>query len=367
MNVQINGQEQQVHAGFVSVATLYETADCGENRIFLNREDGIDIPLLPEEYLLIHGGEKLVTGESSMENNPRLRNGLQPEFNGSHDFELPTAKISGKALKERDDKFPGGQLFADIEGGVDAEILDDMVIVVQNEDSYFVIPPTDNVDDPIDLEQCGQHKRRPPRGRKYRIRIDGEKHTVDSAEITGTDILALVGKSFGEWSLNQKLCGGKRERIEPNTTVDLARPGIERFEAVRRQVQQGDVDPYELLPEDTEYLEANYSSKWEKITEGSGKHGLLIREFPVPGGYTLAQTTLMVLIPSGYPGSALDMFYFDPPLHKSNGATVNALASEDHFDRTWQRWSRHYKWKPGEDCLWKHIEHTRNEIENEVK
>ena len=141
MNIQINGQEQQVRAGLVSVATLYEIADCGENRIFLDREDGIDIPLLPEEYLLIHGGEKFVTGESSMESNPRLRNGLQPEFNGSRDFELPTAKISGKELKERDDKFPGGRLFADIEGGVDAEILDDMIIVVQNEDSYFVIPP----------------------------------------------------------------------------------------------------------------------------------------------------------------------------------------------------------------------------------
>lgn len=366
MSIQINGQEQQVRAGLVSVATLYEIADCGENRIFLNREDGIDIPLLSEEYLFVHGGEKFVTGESSIEDNPRLRNGVQPEFNGSHDLELSTAKINGKALKERDDKFPDGRLFADIKDGVDVEIPDDMIIVVQNEDSYFVIPPADNNDDSVDIEECGKHKRRPPKGRKYRIRIDREKYTVDSAEILGADILALVGKSFGEWSLNQKLCGGKRERIEADTKVDLAQPGIERFETVRRQAQQGDVDPYELLPEDTEYLEANYSSKWEKITEGSGKHGLLIREFPVPDGYTLAQATLMVLVPTGYPGSALDMFYFDPPLHKSNGATINALASEDHFGRTWQRWSRHYEWKPGEDCLWKHIERVRNEIENEV-
>ena len=338
MNVQINGQEQQVHAGLVSVAALYEIANCGENRIFLNREDGIDIPLLPEEYLLIHGEEKFVTGESSIEDNPRLRNGVQPEFNGSYDLELSTAKISGKALKERDDKFPAGRLFADIKDSVDVEIPDDMIIVVQDKDSYFVIPPADDDDDSIDIEKCGKHNRRPPKGRKYRIRIDGEKHTVDSAEITGTDILALVGKSFGEWSLNQKLCGGKRERIEADTKVDLAQPGIERFETVRRQAQQGDVDPYELLPEDTEYLEANYSSNWEKITEGNGKHGLLIREFPVPDGYTLAQATLMVLVPSGYPGSALDMFYFAPPLHKSNGATINKLAPEGHFGRTWQRW-----------------------------
>ncbi len=368
MNVQINGREQQVHAGLVSVATLYEIAACGENRVFLNREDGIDIPLLPEENLLIHGGEKFVTGENSIENNPRLRNGVQPEFNGSHELELPTAKISGKALKERDDKFPDGRLFADIKDGVDVEIPDDMIIVVQDKDSYFVIPPADeDDDDSIDIEKCGKHKRRPPKGKKYRIRIDGEKHIVPSAEISGGDILALVQKSVGEWSLNQKLCGGKRERIEADTKVDLAQPGIERFETVRRQAQQGDVDPYELLPEDTEYLDANYSSKWQKITEGNGKHGLLIREFSILAGYTIAQTTLMILIPSGYPASALDMFYFDPPLNKSDGSPINALASEDHFGQTWQRWSRHYEWKAGEDCLWKHVERVRNEIENEVR
>ena len=367
MNIQINGREKQVQAGLVSVATLYEIAECGENRIFLDREDGIDIPLLPEEYLLIHGGEKIFTGESSVEDNPRLRNGVKPEFNGTRDFELSTAKISGKALKERDDKFPEGRLFADIEDGVDVEIQDDVIIVVQDKDSYFVIPPADSIGDSIDIEQCGKHKRRPPKGGKYRIRIDSQKYIVDSAEITGADILASAGKSFGEWSLNQKLNGGKRERIDADSKVDLALPGIERFETVRRQAQQGDGDPYELLPEDIEYLQANYLSEWEKITEGKGKSGLLIRNFPVPTGYTTAQSTLMVLIPSGYPGSALDMFHFDPPLHKSNGAPISALASEDHFGRTWQRWSRHYSWKPGEDCLMGHIEYVKNEIITEVK
>ena len=366
IQIQIDSQAQQVHAGLVPVATLYEIADCGDHRIFLNREDGLDIPLLPGEYLLIRDDAKFVTGESAIEDNPRLRSGVRPEFNGTRTLELPTAKISGKELKEQDDKFPDGRLFADIEGGVDVEIPDDMVIVVQDEDSYFVIPAADSTDDSIDLEQCGKHKRRPPRGRKYRIRIDGEKYTVDSAEITGADILALAGKSPNEWSLNQKLCGGRRERIEPDTEVDLTKPGIERFETLRRQAQQGDADPYELSPEDMEYLEANHSSSWEKVTEGDGKHGLLIREFPVPAGYTVAQSTLMALIPSGYPGAALDMFYFDPPLEKQDGTSIGALATETHFGRNWQRWSRHYEWKPGEDSLVSHIEYIDNEIKNEV-
>ena len=235
--IQINGQETPIHAGLVSIDALYEIADCGEGRIFLSREDGIDIPLLAGEYLLIRGGERLVVGKSSIEENPPLRNEVRPEFNGSRNLALPQAKTTGKALKERDDKFPQGRLFADIEGGVDVEIADDMTIVVQDADSFFVIPPTS--DDAIDLEECGKNDRRPPKGHQYRIRIDGDKYTVDSAEITGAGILALADKRDDEWSLNQKLHGGKRERIKANDAVDLSRPGIERFETVRRQAQQG--------------------------------------------------------------------------------------------------------------------------------
>ena len=242
VGIRINSQEKVIRSGLVSIADLYKIADCGEKQIFLNREDGIAIPILPGEYLLIHGGENFVTGESPIEDNPPLRNEIHPEFNGSHDLALSNAKITGKTLKERDDKFPQGRLFADIKDGVDAEIADNIIIVVQDADSYFVIPPaTDAGDDSsIDIEECGKHERRPPKGHKYRIRIDGDKYTVASAEITGAAILALVGKKPDEWSLNQKLHGGRRVRIKAEDTADLTRPGIERFETVRRQAQQGD-------------------------------------------------------------------------------------------------------------------------------
>lgn len=235
--IQIDGQETPIRSGLVSIDALYEIADCSEGRIFLSRDDGINIPLLAGEYLIIRGGERFIVGKSSIEDNPPLRNEVRPEFNGSRNLALPHAKVTGKALKERDDEFPQGRLFADIEDGVDVEIADDMTIVVQDEDSFFVIPPASG--DAIDLEECGKNDRRPPKGHKYRIRIDGDKYAVDSAEITGADILALAGKRDDEWSLNQKLHGGKRERIAANDVVDLSRPGIERFETVRRQAQQG--------------------------------------------------------------------------------------------------------------------------------
>ena len=367
-HIQLDGLKKPIRLGLVPITDLYELADCRDKRIFLNREDGIDIPLVPGEYVLIHGEEKFVVGESSIENNPPLRNEVRPEVNGSRDLALPNAKITGKSLKEKDDKFPNGRLFADVKDGVDVEISDDMTIVVQDEDSYFVIPPAaDDDGDSIDLEECGKNERKPPKGRKYRIRIDRDKHIVDSATITGAAILGLVGKSFDEWSLNQKRHGGKREKIDAEAQVDLTCPGVERFETVRRQAQQGEKVLCELLPEDLEYLEANYPAKWKQESEGNGKSGLLIEDFPVPSGYTEKKSTLMLLIPSGYPGAVLDMFYFAPPLNKSDGSAINALASETHFGRTWQRWSRHYTWKPGDDSVVKHIEYVKHELKNEVE
>ncbi len=365
--IQLDGAKKSIRSGLVPVTDLYELADCHTKRLFLNREDGIDIPLVPGEYLLIHGEEKFVVGESSIENNPPLRNEVRPEFNGFYNLALPSAKITGKSLKEKDDKFPTGRLFADIKDGVDVEISDDMTIVVQDKDSYFVIPPAADDGDSTDLEECGKNERKPPKGRKYRIRIDGDKHIVDSATITGAEILGLVGKSFDEWSLNQKLHGGKREKIEAKAKVDLTRPGIERFETVRRQAQQGEMALCELLPEDLEYLEANYPSKWRQVSEGNGKFGLVIDDFPIPDGYKEKKSTLMLLVPSGYPGSVLNMFYFTPSLNRSDGKVIKALASETHFDRTWQRWSRHYEWKPGIDSVVTHIEYIKNQIAEELR
>ena len=125
-------------------------------------------------------------------------------------------------------------------------------------------------------------------------------------------------------------------------------------------------NPYNLLPEDEEYLDGNYPSKWQKVSEGNGKFGLIIEGFPIPNGYTVEKSTLLLLIPSGYPGSVLDMFYFDPPLEKSAGSSINALAPETHFGQAWQRWSRHYQWQPGRDTIVTHIEYVKNELRSEV-
>lgn len=235
--IRIGGESQQSPSGLVRGAQLYDLAGGSPQRLFLNREDGIDIPISPEDHLLIKGNESFVLGDSQIEDNPPLRNELRPEFNGAHEIALAQAKIGAQALKAHDPQFPDGRLFADIPDGVDVEIFDDVRLVVQETDSYFVIPPGD-VGGPIDVEECGKHDRRPPSGGTYRYRLDREKYTSETEKINGEEILAQAGKNLAEWSLNQKLRGGKRIKVDGDW-VDLSAPGIERFESVRRQAQQG--------------------------------------------------------------------------------------------------------------------------------
>ena len=183
------------------------------------------------------GGERLVDSGAAGEG-PRLSKPIRPTFNGKA-IELDCAKVDGRTLKANDADFPNGRLFIESVDGVDVEIADDMTVVVREEDVYFVVPASPDGGDEIDLEECGKHDRRPPRGHSYRIRVDGGKFTVEANTITGAEVLALVDKNHQDWSLNEKLHGGRRVRIQPGDEIDLCKPGVERFETVRLQAQQG--------------------------------------------------------------------------------------------------------------------------------
>jgi len=361
--IQIDGQDHSLRAGLIKIKDLYELADCGDKRLCLIRNDDTEIPMMSGEYLNIHGGEVLKTNKDLVEEISRS-NDVKPLFNGARDIVIDSVKITGKQLKNLDATFPNGRLFIETQGEVDVEIEDDMTIILQDQDSFFVIPPSSG--DVIDHEECGKHNRQPPKGFNYSIRIDGAKHIVKSSILSGAEILSLAEKRVDEWSLNKKWHFGKRERVKANEKIDLSLCGIERFETVPKQAQYGHANTFGFLPEDIQYLDQHFPSRWSKEIEGNAKHGLIIRDFPIPTGYKAKESTLMLLVPTGYPGSALDMFYFWRPLEKIDGTSILNLNSETHFGKEWQRWSRHYDWKSGRDSIVRHIEFVVNMLESEV-
>ena len=123
---------------------------------------------------------------------------------------------------------------------------------------------------------------------------------------------------------------------------------------------------YELPEEDLEFLNGNFNDKWERVAEGN-KRGLIIHSYGLPQGYTPNEVNLMLLIPTDYPAGQLDMFYFSPGVSREGGIAIGGLSFETHFGTQWQRWSRHYTWRPGEDNIVTHVSYVRNELKSELQ
>ncbi len=121
-----------------------------------------------------------------------------------------------------------------------------------------------------------------------------------------------------------------------------------------------------LTPEDEKYLKRHFPRLW-KILNGSNESGLLIKNYPLPEGYDCDKSDLMLLIPPAYPTAGLDMFYFDPPIQYQNSTKPDAVSTETHFERSWQRWSRHYQWEPGNHGMATHIQRTKNTLKTEAQ
>lgn len=96
-----------------------------------------------------------------------------------------------------------------------------------------------NVTEPVDLEQYAKSVRIPPHAARYRIRIDKEYRVVEVPSMTGTQILALVGKTPQSHKLFQKNHGGQTEPIAANQDVKFTTPGIERFQTIPLDPTEG--------------------------------------------------------------------------------------------------------------------------------
>lgn len=248
VTIVVDGRDLEVEAGLTPGSRILELAGGGDDlagggdaNLFLLRDEDADTPVLASDCVLVHGGERFTTAGAALDTNPDLQTQLTPEFNGAREMRLPKGRVAVEEIKQGDAEVTEGRLFAVASEEIDVELPDGAIMVVQTTDSYFLIPqPEDALDEVfVDIEECARYKRRPPRWHRYRIRVDRTKFVVDSRFVTGADVLGLVGKSRGEWALNQKLHGGRRIRIEPDYEVDLAKPGTERFETVRKQAQQG--------------------------------------------------------------------------------------------------------------------------------
>ena len=94
--------------------------------------------------------------------------------------------------------------------------------------------------DEVDLETLAKSGQRPPKARRYRIRIDESYYVVTKQHITGRELLQLAGRNPPErFILTEKIRGGAVRTIGLDEVVELTTPGLERFNTLPREVQEG--------------------------------------------------------------------------------------------------------------------------------
>ena len=200
---------------------------------------------------------------------------------------------------------------------------------------------------------------------QFKIRIDKKEFTTTDPDPTGAELLALAGKTpVTRYQIFRRLASGELKQIALGECVCLSPCETERFVTLPLDQTEGfeqegtpprrDFTISEVDQDDLDRM----GLRWETVSEG-GVARLVMRDYPVCHGYNYAKVDVNLRIERGYPETQIDMVYVFPPLARSDGRPIGALA-DDHFEgRTWQRWSRHRTgqnpWRPGVDCVATHL------------
>jgi hypothetical protein len=108
------------------------------------------------------------------------------------------------------------------------------------EQAEKLLEKAEEIVEEVDLELNAKAGKKPPKAKRYRIRVDDRYFVVTEPSMTGRQILTLAGKTPPEnFILTEKSKGGSLHTVELDEVVDFTKPGIERFNTLPRQVQEG--------------------------------------------------------------------------------------------------------------------------------
>jgi len=117
--------------------------------------------------------------------------------------------------------------------------------------------------DVVDVEEFTSLNKRPPLGKKYKVKIGDDKYTFNHECVTGKELLEKSGHIPIEcYSLYQKFKGCDFEKISLQEKVDLSKPGIEKF-----VVKPSEVFHY-YLDEEPETTDENHLSANQILQNG---------------------------------------------------------------------------------------------------
>lgn len=372
VSIVINNQNIEIKPSLYTGAEIQNLVNlCNEERIFLDLENDVDIPISASDLLVIEGGEVFSVGTSDAPDNPNLVNSKKVTINGQVVEEVSCSKIEAKALKKYlFEDITDKVIYLELANAPDYLLKNEESIILNDSLKFLLVTKSSSEADIPDLEECSCSEQCPPKHQKYKIKIDKVKHTVESPRLTGREILKLAGYDESRY-LYQKFAGGERRQIELDEKVDFTESGIERFHTMRCEHQEGLQEPrqqFQLSQDDVEFLDS-LSLKWECVVEGNIKR-VVIYGFKLPSGFNVTEVDVNMQISNSYPSSQIDMAYFYPAISRADGKGIRALCNDNFDGKIWQRWSRHRTpqnpWEPGVDCIATHVAYIESWFTQEL-
>jgi len=146
--IHVAGTRHDISRGLVAGTAIYNLADIDPVRqhLLLELEDDRDVPLRPDDYIIIDGRERfsVADGPQPADDNPCLRKPLSPTINAQvlpTDRALRQAKLTFEQLAALDPDFePGDGIFVELKDVPDAQLLPGMRVLVQDDDRFYTSP-----------------------------------------------------------------------------------------------------------------------------------------------------------------------------------------------------------------------------------
>lgn len=189
-------------------------------------------------------------------------------------------------------------------------------------------------------------------------RSTAQRRTAESW--SGVEVLTLAGLTPPEnVTLRLKLAGQKPEKIGLDEKVDLRKPGIEKFRAIRKEQNDGEAGRRDapLLDTDDAFLKS-YGLAFDVVQDGST--WVILRDFPLPAAFSERSVSVAIRMEQGYPFTGLDMMYVFPVVRRVDGKAIPQTDVVQAIEgKAYQRWSRHRTqsnpWVPNQDSLETHV------------
>lgn len=217
--------------------------------------------------------------------------------------------------------------------------------------------------DVIKIKSAGIEHFRSRKPEVWKLNVQGKKITSSAPVISVVDALTRAGFDPNAWIIILKVVGQPKRQLNIDDEIDLRTPGIEKIRLTAKDVNNGEAHTaplreFALLESDEAYLEG-LELQWE-ARQSDGHRWLIVRDYPLPDGYTARTTTLALMVPPTYPQAEIDMFYVHPPLRRATGVAIPATeASQAIGGLPFQRWSRHRgtiaPWNPQHDNVVTHL------------